>query len=220
MKKNKVFGIIYSAKNKKTGEYYIGASKDNVDKRKEDHINKSKNESHLPFHEAIATYGVDAFDWHEEDTAQSANELASKEKEYIIEYNSQDNGYNSDSGGGFKKTVYQYSLEDGNLVATHISLEEAGRAVNTSKQQISRACLGVNLTCKNFYWSYNYTEPFIPKSDNRKKKVIYYNFANDIIEEFESVAEAAYAKGISKSGIAKYCRGERKPPNDVLWEYN
>lgn len=61
--KNKPFGIIYSARNKITGEYYIGASRGDVETRRKDHIVKSNKGNGYQFHEAIATYGLDAFDW-------------------------------------------------------------------------------------------------------------------------------------------------------------
>ena len=219
MKKSKNYGIIYSAKNKETGRYYIGATKDGIEKRKQDHINKASNESNIPFHEAIATYGVDAFEWQETDTAVSNDELAQKEKEYILEYNAKEEGYNSDSGGGFKKTVYQYSLEDGSLIGSYNSLEEAGKVVNTTKKHISRACLSVNKMFNGYYWSYSFQEPFKPDSDFRKKVIFQYNLDGEELNNFSSVSEASKSTGINKSSIAKVCRGERNHAGGFMWSY-
>src|SRR5690606_36495363 len=106
-----------------------------------DHQERAKRGEFNKFHEAISTYGAEAFNWDQIDTANSKDELAQKEKQYVLEYNSKKDGYNSDSGGGFKKTVYQYQLKDGSLVNKYSNLSEAGKAINTTKQHISSACL-------------------------------------------------------------------------------
>lgn len=55
-----------------------------------------------------------------------------------------ENGYNSDRGGGFKKTVYQYSVTTRELLEEFEDLNSAASACNASKQDISRAALGIN----------------------------------------------------------------------------
>src|SRR5690606_3503241 len=107
--------IIYKVKCEITGELYVGATTDSLRKRKLDHEERAKRGEFNKFHEAISTYGVEAFNWEQIDTASSNDELAQKEKQYVLEFNSKKDGYNSDSGGGFKKTVYQYQLKDGSL---------------------------------------------------------------------------------------------------------
>ena len=211
--------IIYKAENELNGMVYIGATTLSLDLRKADHEQKANNDSGHYFHEAISTYGTDAFDWKEIDSARSIDELAQKEKQYILEFKSKGDGYNTDSGGGFKKTVYQYSTEDGSLINTYDKLESAAIAINANKQRISSACLSVNKTFGGYFWSYEYKEPFKPNKDSRKKKVLYYNFNDEIVQEFDSVAEASRKTGVFKSCIAKFCRGERKPPDGYCWEY-
>src|SRR5690606_11673333 len=152
--------LVYKAKNDKNGKIYIGVTTYNVNQRKLDHIERAPRKESNKFHEAISTYGADVFKWEQIDSANSLDELALKEKQYILEFDSKENGYNSDSGGGFKKTVYQYNLEDGSLVNKHNSLSEAGKARNTTKQHISRACLSVNNTYGGCYWSYENKVPF------------------------------------------------------------
>ena len=218
-KYRKSAGIIYSVKNKVTGEYYVGATKDSIKKRKQDHEQKANNGLGHKFQEAISTYGAEAFSWEQIDTASSSDELAQKEKQYILEFKSKEEGYNSDSGGGFQKKIHQYSIDDGSLISTYDKLENAGNAINANKKRISSACLSVNNTYGGYFWSYEYKEPFEPNKDKRKKKVLYYNFKEDIVLEFNSIAEASRVTGFSKSILAKYCRGIIKPPEDYSWEY-
>jgi group I intron endonuclease len=212
--------LIYKVTNTVDGSVYIGATTKKIEERKKDHIYKSNNEYRNDFHEAISTYGAEAFTWEQEDTAETIDILAQKEKEYIYTYNSLDKGYNTDSGGGFKKTVYQYNIDDGSLVATHNSLKEAGEVVNTTKQHISRACLSVNKKYKNYYWSYEYKVPFKADNDNRKKEVYQYTLDKEFIRKYTSVAEASRHCNLSKSTISRVCRGERKSGGGYYWEYN
>ncbi len=220
MKRNKKSaGIIYSVENEITGEYYIGATTSSLEDRKQDHMQKANNDSGSYFHEAISTYGTEAFIWNEIDSANSINELAKKEKDYIVSYNSKDEGYNCDSGGGFKKTIYQYYIEDRTLINSYDSLESAASAINATKQDISRACLSVNKIYKEFYWSYEYIEPFESLKDKRRKQVLMFSLEGKLIDKFKSVADASRKTGISKTCISRVCRGERKYSKGYIWKY-
>lgn len=218
-KYKKKAGIIYSVKNEITGEFYIGATTSKMDQRKNDHEQRANSGTGNDFQEAIGTYGVDAFNWEQIDVASDIDELALKEKQYILEYNSKEEGYNADSGGGFKKTVYQYELENGILIEKYDGLQEAALVINATKQDISRACLSINKTYCGFYWSYVYIEPFEPNKDLRKNKVLLYCLKENKIQEFNSVAEAYRKTGVNKSSIAKVCRGERKTAGGFVWWY-
>ena len=212
--------IIYKAENIKNGYVYVGATKKSVDCRKKDHLKKSKKGKSYVFQNAIATYGIDAFKFEQIDTALTTDELAKKEKEYILEYDSNVNGYNSDSGGGIQKTVYQYDILTGVLVNKYSNLTDASATIGLNKQGLSKVCLSVNKASKGFYWTYDYLERFIPLEDNRKKKVHQYNIEGEFINEFESVSEASKQTRINKSCIAKVCRGERKSSGGYLWKFN
>ncbi|MCR8667081.1 NUMOD1 domain-containing DNA-binding protein [Aestuariibaculum sp. M13] len=151
MKKKKSAGIIYIAKCKVTGEHYIGATTNSLKQRRLDHEERAIRGESNRFHEAIATYGPSAFTWEQVDTASTTDELAQKEKQYVLKFNAKDEGYNADAGGGFKKTVYQYDAKDGSLINTYDCLENAANAINVSKTSIGNACTGQNKTCKGYY---------------------------------------------------------------------
>ena len=211
--------IIYKATNTSNGFVYVGATTDSVESRKKDHECKSQNESDIKFHKAISTYGADSFSWEQIDTANSMDELAQKETQYILTTNSQEEGYNSDRGGGVMKSVYQYNVSDGLLENKFKNLESAASAVSATKKCISSICLSVNQTYDGFYWSYEYQEPFKPNKDERKKRVQQYSLENKLIAEFCSVAEASRETGVNKTGISKVCRGERSTCGGFIWEY-
>lgn len=210
-------GIIYKATNVATGEVYIGATTISLQERINDHYNKAtKNYGHK-FQNAIREYGFESFIWEQIDTGINTDELALKEKYYIQKFDSFNNGYNSDRGGGFKKTIYQYNLT-GELESTFQSLEEASKSSSISEESISHACVGDRKTSNGFYWTY--TSTFNLKEDIRKKKVIQYDFEGKILNVFGSIAEASNATKINKSSIAKCCRGERKKAGNFVWEFS
>jgi len=192
MKKNKKpAGIIYTVKCEITGEFYVGATSDSLHQRKLDHEERANRGEKHPFAQAIATHGPNAFIWEQSDTANTTDELARKEKETIEKLNSKNNGYNADSGGGIKKTVYQYNIKDGSLVNSYDSLQNAANAVSAYKSCIGNACTGQNKTCKGYYWNYNLSVPFNPEKDLRKKEVVQYTYSGKQVAVYESVAEAS-----------------------------
>ena len=212
--------VVYKVTNNVNGKVYVGVSTKSLEERKKDHMKNSNKGKSYVFQNAIATYGIDAFKFEQIDTALTTDELAKKEKEYILEYDSNVNGYNSDSGGGIQKTVYQYDILTGVLVNKYSNLTDASATIGLNKQDLSKVCLSVNKASKGFYWTYDYLERFIPLEDKRKKKVHQYNIEGEFINEFESVSEASKQTRINKSCIAKVCRGERKSSGGYLWKFN
>ncbi|MDB4271072.1 GIY-YIG nuclease family protein [bacterium] len=212
-------GIIYKAQNKENGQVYIGATTKTVEERKADHIQKSEVGTGSYFQEAISTFGAEAFSWEQIDTANDVNELAAKEKRYILQYNGQKEGYNGDSGGGIKKKVFQFDPTDRILIAEYDCLQSAANAVSAGKRSISNACLGHNKTCMGYYWSYNSTETFALNTDLRKKAVCQYTLEGVLIAKFQSVSEGSQITGLSKTCIARCCRGEREHSGGFLWKY-
>ena len=183
-------GIIYKVTHNPSRQSYIGATTKSVNERRMDHIQRANRGETGKLQEAIATYGPEAFNWVQVDTAITTDELAQKEKDYVIKYDSKENGYNSDAGGGIQKTVYQYSIEDGSLIAKYDCLQNAANAINATKQNISKACLGTIKTCKGYIWSYSsHTSP-IKLKDERRKPVIQTDLYGCTLYKYESVVEA------------------------------
>ena len=211
--------IIYKVVNIQTNEVYIGATARSLEERKADHLQKADKKVGSYFQEAIGTYGPDAFIWEQIDIASSNDELASKEIKYISEYDALENGFNSDKGGGIKKTVYKYSL-DGSLNATFEDLTTASKTIGVRKQDISRACWNVNHTLGGYLWSYDKIETFVAENDSRKKEVVQSFLDGNLVAKYISVAEASGKTGVSKTCISRCCRGERENSGGFLWKYS
>ncbi|SDQ18835.1 GIY-YIG nuclease family protein [Flagellimonas zhangzhouensis] len=213
---NKITGVIYKAENTENGMVYIGSTTKTVEERKKDHIQKAQIGAGSFFHEAISSYGPDNFKWESIDVANSVNELAFKEKQYIASYDSFRNGYNNDHGGGFKKKIYQFT-DSGLLVGEWDSLIDASTEVLGNEKGISNACLGYIKSYKGYYWSYN--KNFTIPTDLRKKRVCQYDMNNVLINCFDSVSQASKVSGLSKTSISRVCRGERKYSGGFVWYY-
>ena len=54
-----------------TGEFYIGATTNSIEQRKLDHQERANRGESNKFHEAISTFGTEAFTWQQIDTANS-----------------------------------------------------------------------------------------------------------------------------------------------------
>lgn len=210
--------VIYKAVNIKNGKVYIGATTISLEERKKDHLRKAENGGGHYFQHAIATYGAQNFKWQQIDTASSNDELAKKEKLYIKYYNSNKNGYNSDKGGGIQKTIFQFNM-DGTLNNTFSNLASAAASIGVNKKTISKACFNIHRTTGGFYWCCSIPSSFFSKPDKRKKSIIQYDVLNNFLEEYTSISEAASKLNISKSGIAKCCRGERKSCGGYYWNF-
>ncbi len=209
--------IVYKVTNQETGKSYIGVTTRTMEERKADHIKKASKGMGSYFQSAIATFGPAAFQYEQIDTATSSNELAEKEKKYILQYDSKENGYNSDSGGGFKKTVYQFDL-GGNLVASFDGLKEIESTLGHDKRRVSNACTTATLL-KGSYWSYSQNNTFKKATDSRKKEVLQLSIDGKIIAKYLSVAEASRKSGISKTCISRCCRNERVSSGGFIWKY-
>ena len=210
--------IIYKVTCTITNEVYVGATSRSIEERKKDHEQKAEKGTGSYFQNAIATNGPDAFKWEQIDTANSIDELAQKERTYVLKYKSYDHGFNGDHGGGLQKSVHQYGL-DKSYLSTFSSLEEAAKAIDGKEKSVSNACLGYNITYRGYYWSYMKSDNYAGIPDRRKKKVKQFTLLGNTIAVYDSVAEASKSTGISKTCISRCCRGERQHSGSFRWAY-
>ena len=215
--KEVVMNKIYRLRNKENNKSYIGSTTKGVKERLTDHLQKSAKNVDNKFHKALENFGSQAFEIDLLDTAETTDELAQKEIYYINKYNTFHDGYNSDRGGGFKKTIYQFEFDNPEPIATYQSLEEAGNSVNASPKTISNACLGTLKSAKGYLWSYIPECPTI--EDKRCKTVYQYTLQSFLINTFNSAREASRELNIPLSCITRCCRGERKQTHGYRFSY-
>lgn len=210
-------GIIYSGVNNVTQKQYIGATTQSLERRIRSHYDAAFTTKASLFTNELFLYGIDKFNFEIIDTASTTDELAQKEIYYIQAFNTLQNGYNSDRGGGFQKTIYQFEFNNPEPIATYQTLAEAGNSVNASRKTISNACLGSLKSAKGYLWSYT---PEYPEVEDKRSKIVYqYDLDGLLIATFSSAREASKKLGIGLSSITRCCRGERKQTSGYRFSY-
>jgi hypothetical protein len=208
---------IYVIWNNITGKMYIGSTTQEIELRLQDHLQKSVKKVDNKFHKAIEDFGPQAFGIGLLDVAETTDELARKEIHYIDVLDTINNGYNSDRGGGFRKTIYQFEINNPKPIAIYDTLEDAGNFVNASRKTISNACLGSLKSAKGFLWSYI---PEYPEVEDKRSKIVYqYDLDDVLLATFNSAREASKHLGIGLSSITRCCRGERKQTSGCKFSY-
>ena len=94
-------GYIYKYTNNITGKCYVGQTID-IETRKKDHVYFAQNKPELPFHKALAKYGIDNFSFellHEIEGADIKETLNKLEMTEIILNKAYADGYNCTKGG-------------------------------------------------------------------------------------------------------------------------
>lgn len=205
---------VYKITNVATNMVYIGATTSSADRRLADHLSKASSEG-TKLQVAMFEHPREVFVLEVIDTASNQDELAQKEIDYIEQYNSFREGYNSNRGGGMQKTVYQFELDGTESIASYQSLADASEAVDSSPKSISNACIGYNKSCNGYRWSYN----SIYFSTTNKKVVLQFDLEGNHINTFESARQAERSTGIGLSSITRCCRGERKQTSDFIFQY-
>ena len=102
--------LIYKLTSKTSGKHYIGQTKNTLTKRLYGHTASARGKSNNHIHNAIRKYGIDDFDISIiEDDIPMASDLKLKtlisnirEIAYVKAFNSYEEGYNMDMGGGLK----------------------------------------------------------------------------------------------------------------------
>lgn len=208
---------IYVMWNNTNGKGYVGSTTGAIEERFKDHVRKSEHNTNNKFHKAIRDSGPEAFSIAELYTAETTDELARMEAYYIQSTNTDENGYNSDRGGGFKKTIYQYEIGNPEPIATYDTLEEASNSVGASRKTISNACLGSLKSAKGYLWAYL---PICPEVEDKRSKMVYqYDLDGLLLATFNSAREASKVLGVGLSSITRCCRGERKQTSGYKFSY-
>ena len=90
-------GVIYAIYNKETGQYFIGQTDKQVNKRWQEHLHEAQRMNASPLYKSIRKYGVGKFNIRviEECPIDKLNE---RERHWISEYDSYNNGYNENKG--------------------------------------------------------------------------------------------------------------------------
>lgn len=154
---------VYKITNAVNGKCYIGITSRHFNERFKEHlwrINNEKRDNRLIV--AMRKYGKENFSIEKIDETDSEDHVRQLEKEYIIKYDTYENGYNCNFGGcGF--------LEFPEHIKRKMSLAQKGR-INSeeTRKKMSAAKLGDSKCAKNFG---KFTKKGVENPKSRKFKI-------------------------------------------------
>jgi group I intron endonuclease len=116
------------------------------------------------------------------------------------------------------RQVSQYGLS-GNWVKDFKSIKEASELNNINDDGIGSCCLGKSKSAGGYIWRYKGDEP--PKKYTNKtiRAVLQYDLLGNLIDEYDSLVEAAKKTGSNSNGIQMCCVGKYKHSNNFIWKY-
>lgn len=129
--------IVYKITNKTNGKCYIGITTCGLSQRWAKHCSTARCSGKKVFHRAIRKYGAENFIVESIDnTAKSLEELYSKEKEYIKQYNTFDShqGYNCTDGGELFIMTSEERLKRSKRMLGRKLSEETKRKISETKK--------------------------------------------------------------------------------------
>lgn len=219
---------IYKIINNINGKIYIGQSID-IKKRYREHIfsgtHNYDKDANSPIHKAMKKYGKNNFSLELVESC-SREELNEKEKYWIQYYDSYNTGYNATLGGDTDshyngKEVELYDLQ-GNYVTSYPTVTLAAEAIGVSRNTIYQILYGYRLSTKGYQFKYKNEEKEIKPYKNRqggKIPVIQLDLKGNIIQLFDSAADAARQINGDSSCITKVCKGKIKTHKGYKWQY-
>lgn len=200
-------GFIYIIKNDINNHVYIGQTSRNIEIRWKEHIRHTNQIINL----AIQKYGVEHF-WIEQIEECEDSLLDERERYWINEYHSFDNGYNATTGGQDNQKTQT------NRVQEVLDLWNSGLTIN---RIVDKTKLNVE-TVRSYLNKNGITHDEIKKRANiyigqAKAKTIYqYSSENEFIQSWPSTSEAV-RHGYVKSNIQRSLN-DGKPHGGYIWK--
>lgn len=116
--------------------------------------------------------------------------------------------------------IIQYS-KLGEYNRTWDNIDIVTKTLQVSRESIARCCRGKAKTAHGYIWRYENSNVPVTKVSRRRdsKTVLKLTMSGQMIEEFESVKDAALSVGVNETNIAKCCRGECKSIKNFKWKY-
>ena len=213
---------IYKIENLINHKIYIGQSL-YIEKRWHDHLFAKDD---FAIHQAFKKYGIQNFTFQILEEC-SVEELDEKEIYWINFYQSLvPNGYNMVEGGtngaGYSKgkKVLQFDLQ-GKFIKEYPSALQASQITGIAHTQICKCCRGIIQQSGTYQWKYaDDTKKILPIIKRTDFTVIQLDKeTEEIIEEYNSIAEASRITGIAKATICNVCNGKGKTAGGYIWKY-
>jgi group I intron endonuclease len=236
-----IIGIIYLIRNKINNKKYIGQTIRALNDRINDYKRGFGNDY---LNNSFKKYDWDNFEFSIIDTAQSIEELNSKEIKYIIKYDTTNKnlGYNIESGGG-NAIPSMDTLEK--MSRSHIGIKQTDNWINKrvakagtpeakkyGRLKTDEEKHELTLKSPKYWLGKTRDEETRKKISETKKanglskkqkeaicKLVYkINLTTNNIKEFQSTAEASIYEDVNQSTVSRWC-SQNKVKDNYKWTY-
>jgi group I intron endonuclease len=242
----KVFGFIYQIKNVINNKKYIGQTTRNIQKRIYEYKSafnlKNHNNPHL--FNSFNKYGWDNFEFSVIDSAQTMEELNSKEIKYIIKYDTTNKnlGYNIESGGNNaipnietrQKMLESHSgiKQTQNWINKRVAKAGSDEAKKYGRAKTEEEKQELSLKSPKYWEGKTRTEETKRKISETKKqnglsdkqklklqKTVYAKTLDgNFTKTYESTKHASLIENVNQSTISRWC-SNNKVVNNFMWSY-
>lgn len=127
--------------------------------------------------------------------------------------------YNTQEYHKRRTLIYQYDL-DGNLIKIWNSGLEAAKSINGFISGVHHCCSKNVKTYKGYIWTFTpitSEELTRRKSNDHSPKIEQLDLLGNVLNQFNSMQEAAKATGSNVSSISFACSGKNKTANGYKW---
>lgn len=117
------------------------------------------------------------------------------------------------------KPVLQLDRNSGEVLNTYKTIKEASIITNTSREGIYDCVNGVAIVAGGYKWRYRDLPTPITPEHKLKRTIVQMDKQYNILNTFESIAEAARSVNSNVTSIGKVCRGEMATAAGFKWSY-
>lgn len=228
---------VYMHCNKVNSKVYVGMTSRDPEERYMTNGNGYRNNA--CFFRDIRLYGWDSFIHTVLRTFSDKNEAANCERRLIdiLKSDNEYHGYNIASGGDLgnamiggealarkkRKPVCQYDL-NGNYIAEYPGVNIAAYVVARKKRSSSivDVCNGKRGTSHGFVWRYKGDDfnKYDVNALKQAREVLQFTPDKQLIQRFNSIADAERATSVKHSDIIRVCKGQRRTAGGYIWKYS
>lgn len=205
-------GIIYSIVCKVNGKRYIGQTINELGVRWKHHITESKSKSHRPLYRAISKYGPGMFTVRVlEDNIEYEN-LSERERHWIEQFDTFNNGYNLTTGGEQSKTIHQ-DVKD-KISTTMQGKEKSAEHISKMRESLKRNNVGFTVNGDG-----KHLRRKIRRIDPNTGEVVIYESSTDACNEM-GIKSSNLSRGIKKGylvGGYKWEKVDKKSINQPIY---
>ena len=203
-------GFIYLVTNKINGKQYVGKTKFDINTRWIQHKSEAKRlKPNVYFVRALNKYGCDNFTVKEIEQCPD-DLLFEREKYYIKQYDTYNNGYNSTLGG---EGNHKYETDD--ILSLWNDGFTASEIADTMGSCVDTICL--TLKANEITTTKIRSRAQSKISQYKKKAILQYSLDGILLNKFSCIQEAVQQTGYSETSIRDVCNHHRHSSNGYIW---